>query len=424
MSRIKKILVITILLGLSIPLIASTLSDKRANISENYQAYLLTETFPSQYMELQRDYFYRLNVTSNFYRTSQYNEEEEFALMSRTEHSYANDGKLQTISNYYQHQDGQLIIYSMYHYYYDEDLLMTIALESYEEFEILTNTTYYNYYYDENNLIDYITRAMDNQEVFEIDDYTHNSDGLLTRIDFVDNNNQYIADNYSDYYIYEYDDNSKLYSRKSYKVNSNHQPILFSQSSYTYNDNGNLATATNGDVTSDYYTVNYYFYDDNCFLTRIERDEVEDYMSFLVNYVEITNDENGNNIRQENFRTSYPFDYGYFCTDYTVSSYLTFVDNNDIDIIKENNLNNYPNPFNPQTTISFNLKTLKKPSLTIYNLKGQLVKSFNADNFIIGENKVVWDGKDNKGNDVVSGLYLYKLKTDSFTKTNKMVLIK
>jgi len=86
-------------------------------------------------------------------------------------------------------------------------------------------------------------------------------------------------------------------------------------------------------------------------------------------------------------------------------------------------LSNYPNPFNPSTTISYQLSSndLGNASISIYNSKGQLVKTFNELN---ESGSVVWDGKDNNGNIVNSGVYLYKLDDKKTSQVRKMILIK
>ena len=88
------------------------------------------------------------------------------------------------------------------------------------------------------------------------------------------------------------------------------------------------------------------------------------------------------------------------------------------------NLRNYPNPFNPVTTISFTAKQKGFAVLNIYNLKGQLIKTLLQDNILSGEHKLIWEGKDNQGNNVASGIYLYKLQMNDTTLTKKMLLLK
>lgn len=82
----------------------------------------------------------------------------------------------------------------------------------------------------------------------------------------------------------------------------------------------------------------------------------------------------------------------------------------------------YPNPFNPETTIEFYVNKNDTASLTIYNLKGQVVKQYPS--FIPGEHKVVWNGKNNENKQVSSGLYLYRLEGTYTSITKKMVLMK
>ncbi|MGC9364591.1 MAG: carboxypeptidase regulatory-like domain-containing protein [Fidelibacterota bacterium] len=85
---------------------------------------------------------------------------------------------------------------------------------------------------------------------------------------------------------------------------------------------------------------------------------------------------------------------------------------------------NYPNPFNPETTIEFALPKTSKVTLTIYNLTGQLVQQLVQDEFSAGYQKVVWDGKDYRGHAVGSGVYIYTLKAGDFHQTRKMILMR
>ncbi len=85
---------------------------------------------------------------------------------------------------------------------------------------------------------------------------------------------------------------------------------------------------------------------------------------------------------------------------------------------------NYPNPFNPETTIKMNLPEGSQVTLNIYNLKGQLVRSLVSDYLPAGEHRVVWDGTDNKGNQGASGLYFYRLESNGQTLNKRMLLLK
>ncbi len=85
---------------------------------------------------------------------------------------------------------------------------------------------------------------------------------------------------------------------------------------------------------------------------------------------------------------------------------------------------NYPNPFNPETTISFSVAQTGKVTLEVYNILGQRVKTLVNDTRNAGSHSVVWDGKDNAGKAVASGVYFYNLKDGTCSKTNKMILMK
>jgi len=85
---------------------------------------------------------------------------------------------------------------------------------------------------------------------------------------------------------------------------------------------------------------------------------------------------------------------------------------------------NYPNPFNPTTMICYSLKENAKVSINIYNIKGQKVKQLVSERFPAGQHSVVWNGTDNNGKSVSSGIYFYQLKTENYEKTKRMVLLK
>jgi hypothetical protein len=86
---------------------------------------------------------------------------------------------------------------------------------------------------------------------------------------------------------------------------------------------------------------------------------------------------------------------------------------------------NYPNPFNPTTTISFTLPLDKQVSVNVYDISGRLVKSLVDSQFLSkGTHQVTWDGTDIAGSSVASGTYLYSLEYGNFRQTRKMVLLK
>ena len=91
---------------------------------------------------------------------------------------------------------------------------------------------------------------------------------------------------------------------------------------------------------------------------------------------------------------------------------------------------NYPNPFyinkmrNSFTTLKFSIKEQSKVTLEIYNIKGKKVKTIINDYLKPDKYKLVWDGLDENNNKVASGIYLYRLKTDKFSRTKKMIILK
>ncbi len=84
---------------------------------------------------------------------------------------------------------------------------------------------------------------------------------------------------------------------------------------------------------------------------------------------------------------------------------------------------NYPNPFNPQTTIAFALPERAQVNLKIYNIAGQLVWSHDKE-FEAGNHSITWNSQNNNGEIVASGIYLYKLVAGKHSSTQKMVLVK
>ena len=85
---------------------------------------------------------------------------------------------------------------------------------------------------------------------------------------------------------------------------------------------------------------------------------------------------------------------------------------------------NYPNPFNPSTTINYSVEQAGKVELKIYNMLGQVVRTLLQGSKQAGDYSVVWDGKDDLGSEVASGLYVCKLVAGDFQSTRNMVFLK
>jgi len=87
-------------------------------------------------------------------------------------------------------------------------------------------------------------------------------------------------------------------------------------------------------------------------------------------------------------------------------------------------LPNFPNPFNPSTTISYRLGEEATVALTVFNVHGREVRTLIRGTEQAGPHEAVWDGRDNHGQSVSSGLYFYQLRAGDFQDTRKMVLLK
>jgi hypothetical protein len=85
---------------------------------------------------------------------------------------------------------------------------------------------------------------------------------------------------------------------------------------------------------------------------------------------------------------------------------------------------NYPNPFNPSTTIRFDLAKKTQVSIEIFNLKGAKVRNLLNAELTAGTHRVLWNGRDDKGQMVGSGIYFYRMRAGDFTETKKMMLLK
>ncbi len=86
---------------------------------------------------------------------------------------------------------------------------------------------------------------------------------------------------------------------------------------------------------------------------------------------------------------------------------------------------NYPNPFNPSTTIAFTLPHAKAVNISIFNVQGQLVRDLVTDSrFPAGPHELQWNGSDNAGKKLPSGMYLYRITAGEFSSAKRMMLLK
>jgi hypothetical protein len=87
-------------------------------------------------------------------------------------------------------------------------------------------------------------------------------------------------------------------------------------------------------------------------------------------------------------------------------------------------LQNFPNPFNPETTINYNLASSSDVTLQIYNVVGQVVKTLVAERQNAGRYQVRWNGTDDRGMSVSSGIYFYSIRAGKFEDVRKLMLLK
>ncbi len=85
---------------------------------------------------------------------------------------------------------------------------------------------------------------------------------------------------------------------------------------------------------------------------------------------------------------------------------------------------NYPNPFNPSTTIEYSLPTKSDVTISIYNILGQEVRTLVNTSMSVGDHVTHWNGTDQAGDRVASGVYFYRIKADDFVSSKKMLLLK
>ena len=85
---------------------------------------------------------------------------------------------------------------------------------------------------------------------------------------------------------------------------------------------------------------------------------------------------------------------------------------------------NYPNPFNPSTTIKYNLAKSGYTTVKVYNTLGEEVKTLVNGHQTTGEYTITWDGKNNQGSAVTSGIYILELRSGQFRQSRRMTLLK
>jgi len=422
-------LVLTILLLICSHLFGNTYRQHLDNIQSNFVIFEAEQSFPEDYLNLFRDMFYQISCSKRYSRLYSPDSAPQFELASRTNYSYNSLGQ-KIFAQYYGHgYENSYTALGECVYEYSNDLISReySTTFDYHYGDSHVETTYE---YDLVNHIKYITTRSDYgyssppDTTFKTVKTTFNEDGLILR-----SNHYYgivtdLENTMPDkYYIYEYNENSALCQWYYYSYNNYYEEYLINDArEYSYNSNGLLTCykCNYNHINNIYEDRSEYTYNDESLVDTTFyyscslADSVWTYNSYSVS----SYDAAGNLIQRSYFSPD-----NYYSS-YTQISYQLFVNNEDAEEAINNMPTIYPNPFNPETTISFSLKSLKNTRLSIYNIKGQLVKSFNPASMKLGINEIIWNSKDNHDHCVSSGIYFVRLKQGVKTSTAKMVLIK
>ncbi|RLC53723.1 MAG: hypothetical protein DRH79_02830 [Candidatus Cloacimonadota bacterium] len=114
---------------------------------------------------------------------------------------------------------------------------------------------------------------------------------------------------------------------------------------------------------------------------------------------------------------------GWYIDDIYYTSPTGISDNSIIPVATSLN-GNFPNPFNPSTTITYSLSNETNVNIEIYNMKGQKVRTLKNEEQTAGDYNVVWNGKDDSSKSTASGVYFYKMQAGNYQQTKKMILMK
>ncbi|MCD4829310.1 MAG: CapA family protein [Candidatus Cloacimonetes bacterium] len=112
-------------------------------------------------------------------------------------------------------------------------------------------------------------------------------------------------------------------------------------------------------------------------------------------------------------------------TETTWDDIIVSHDNNDAPSVRATLERNRPNPFNPETTFAFSMAQPGRATLKLYNVRGRLVRTLSDESLPVGQHEVLWNGHDNNGRPVATGVYFYRLQINGHTiATRKCLLLK
>ncbi len=240
----------------------------------------------------------------------------------------------------------------------------------------------------------------------------------------------------------DFEKSGSVWKKRIYQIDSTSFRIMtegFSltpQYTYTFNQNEKLAGlqlySTDGDLNGngiiDFYVLAYYgaaspyrqtvkIFDISTNQTILERNESSFYFSYPT-LIDVNNDGLHECVIS---KFSYPSFSGY-----NVEVYSTPASGvEDVGTPNQYRLyQNFPNPFNPSTTIKFSLPAADNVQIKIFDIKGELINTISSEVKIAGENEITWDGTNYHGVKQPSGVYVYQLNSTAGTEARKMLLLK
>lgn len=234
--------------------------------------------------------------------------------------------------------------------------------------------------------------------------------------------------NSQDFYLMTYEDSitvclkSDCLSIQKYKI-INNQLVNQWVNQHIVNNSFNDYKIINVLMNSNYYNV--LSIESNCFNNYVINNNGEFINSYFIDIVNLNENLEIFGIKKNDYT------YAIICNPYSNYSSQVLVYNgistysrtSDISLTKYS-LSNYPNPFNPSTTLSFELQKSSDVKLTVYNIKGQKVRDIFNGYLNSGNHEYVWDGTDQIGNTVSSGIYFTKIESANGIFVKKMMLIK
>jgi hypothetical protein len=107
------------------------------------------------------------------------------------------------------------------------------------------------------------------------------------------------------------------------------------------------------------------------------------------------------------------------------SGWWSIITDSDLpDAVRNELFQNYPNPFNPTTTIRYSMAREGNVVLVVYNVSGQRIRTLVNEPKPAGTYSTVWDGRNDGGRSVATGIYFYRLNAGSFSEVRKMILLR